>query len=1241
MTNSLIRTAARCPLSALARPSVVAAFALVLAYGGGLWLKVLHVAEGGYERNEPPLGLHWLRDATLALPLVLVAVWAGVLMARRLIERSGCNSRLVSALTLGACVALLSAVAGALGGPAHAAVFGATHGGHELSLPVHLVRDGLLALVVDLPLAVLVAVGLRNAQPWAAPSVAHWLRPVSPGQTWLVKAALAFVVIAPAAIFLQTTGTELATADAAPAPCAPSSPVKHFDVSAIDVDIPLNRFGDHDPEGKMYVLDSEIDRVRAEEKSRHVTRGLRNDAIQPLVIRANAGDCVEIKFTNQASGGEYGLHIDGLAFDLDSSGDAVGNNPSSAVGRGGTRTYKFWVPRDPETEGAHYMRPGPGYRRAVSHGLFGVLVAEPPGSTYKNMDTGDEQKSGWEASIVPGNGKKAFREYVQLYHEVGDESFRIKNKSGGDLPTVDPHTTGYRPASRAINYRPEPFMNRLDRYPEGDGVGYSSYPFGDPSTPMPRSYLGDPTKMRIVHAGTEMFHVFHMHGGGIRWRYNPQADQSFDYGDTGLNKHPKALSASARLDSQSIGPGEAYNLEIEGGAGGVQQGAGEFLFHCHIAEHYVGGGMWGFWRVYDTNQPDLEILPDRGRRPDPVDSTGLIGRTMPDGTTLTAGNIDDWIRPQLPPQGVPKDVEDDQVWDWQIQQSGNGPLYLGEAEDKENWPGNAAGDGIHEMPGHPGLYPGDQPVGPQDRPKILFNPTNGRPAFPLLRLHVGKLNPFAPNGHSGAPYLGETANKPKDGSVDPWANRDDGICPGNATVRRFNVVGLELPINVTGKASDPFGKIWVLAKDVPDVLAGRKPAEPLAIRSNIGDCVAVTEVSQMTDAGAAGGHSRISMHIHHVQFDTQSSDGPVTGESFQQSIRPFKAEDPALTSAATVGQRTLRLASVAKFHPGSWIAVGMGLESIEVRQIDGIDAGNNTVSLNKALDHDHSSGEYAGTEFIQTRWYPDVNLDNIFWHDHVDGIHTWGHGLVGQLIVEPKDATYHDPKTGAQVDSGTYVDIHTNQAIAPGQVDGSFRELALWTIDTNPVTDSTLNLRAEPWSDRGGDPSTLFSSWTNGDPVTPVPMAYRGDPFVLRTVNVGDAMDTFHIDGHRFRWDPRFTDTSGKADAMPIDTLHYGISERFSAILKGGAGGVSQRAGDYLMYNGIGRRFKQGAWGILRVLPRQVAGLQPLPGRSVPGGGVLPTPTGGRPPAAGGAGDPCPADAPQRSFDVTSVSIGG
>ena len=84
------------------------------------------------------------------------------------------------------------------------------------------------------------------------------------------------------------------------------------------------------------------------------------------------------------------------------------------------------------------------------------------------------------------------------------------------------------------------------------------------------------------------------------------------------------------------------------------------------------------------------------------------------------------------------------------------------------------------------------------------------------------------------------------------------------------------------------------------------------------------------------------------------------------------------------------------------------------------------------LGSDHPAGQYAGTEFLQERWYPDVMLDNIFWHDHVDGIHGWGHGMVGQLIIEPKGSTWTDPVTGKPVDSGSYVDINTHNAAGAG-----------------------------------------------------------------------------------------------------------------------------------------------------------------------------------------------------------------
>jgi hypothetical protein len=1262
MTELILRTVSRLPLQRLARPSAVLAFALPFAYLSGLWLIWLHIVEGGHERNEPSLPIHALRDGTVALPLICVAVWAGVLVGRRLIARWALeDERVLAAGVLAVSVALAASMAQGLTNPAHASLFGAHHGGHEPSLLVHMLRDGLLALLANGVLGAAVSAALLRSTPWALPDVERWLRPPNRRRRYLLQGALALLFIAPLAIMGQNRA-EVAAAGAGPGlPCPSQAPLKSFDVQAIDVDIPLNRFGDHDPQGKMYVLSSQVAAVRAEEQSRHVSIGLRDDPIQPLVVRANLGDCVEINFTNNASGGDYGAHIDGLAFNADSSGDNIGNNDPSSVARGQSRTYRFWVPRDPDMEGAHYLRPGPGFRDQVSHGLFGSLAVEPAGSTYRDMITGGPIESGWQADVMPADNK-AFREYVQLYHEVGNETYDIPSTSPDTspaLPRVDPRTESYRPGARAINYRSEPFIHRLNKAPEEEADAYGSYSFADPATPMPRGYQADPTKIRILHAGTEMFHVFHLHGGGIRWRLNPHADHSYDYTDTGLNKHPKAVdSASTRLDAQAIGPGESYDLEIEGGAGGVQQGAGEFLFHCHIAEHYVSG-MWSFWRVFDTLQPDLKPLPDRAAPPAPVTSDQLIGKTI-NGSAITAANLDQWIDPQLPPKGTRLDSQDASVWNW----TKDGNTYLGEPEDKTPYPDYTDALDREKVAGHPSLMAGDTPVGPEDRPQILFNPVNGRPAFPLLRPHLGMRPPFSGNGHSGAPYLGETGDQPKTADVDPWANRADGICPAGAPVRHFNIVAIDVNAPVTSAQSDPDGKVYALARDVEGIKNGTKPITPLAIRGNIGDCIAVTLTSEMSDAHAFGGFSKVNLHIHHVQFDTQASDGVITGLSYEQSVRPFDAEDLQLSSATAAGATTLdvtnpdpaRPVRLEKIRPGVAIGVGLGTESIEIRKVAAVNG--TTVTLDRPLDKAHDASSWAGTEFVQSRWYPDVQLDNIFWHDHVDGIHSWGHGLVGQLIIEPKGSTYHDPTTGEEVDSGALVDIHTNESVAQGLLNGSFRELALWTLDESPVTDSTLNLRAEPWAARLGatptaaDKAHLFSSYVHGDPHTKfatgdnadstltLPRAYAGDPFVLRTVNVGPSVDSLHVDGHRFFTENRFTDAAGKIIQRPTDTIHYGISERYTAILDGGAGGVKQRPGDYLFFNGISRRFQQGAWSMLRVQDGKVPDLQPLPGHPAPLNNAS-VPTGSTPPAATTAGEPCPAGAPNKTIAVSAIDISG
>ncbi len=1292
MTDHMIRALARRPAGRLVRPSAVALLAVVLAYGGGLWLTAAHRAGV----DEPRAGFvgEWLRDATLALPLVVVAVAIGLLATRRILARTvGVPSGPVGVALLAVVVGGLTSLATSPLGSLRQVASPADHVGHDLAIWLHVLRDALVAFPVDLALVATVAVVLRGRHLWAPPQVGRWGVPASVPARFALRLAVAVAALAPVTLLAQM-GTERAIAESGPGtPCPAGAPLKTFDVRALDVDIPLNRFGDHDPAGKMYALDNMEQAIRAQEASRHVSIGLRDDPIQPLVIRANLGDCVEIDFRNMATG-EFGIHIDGLAFDVASSGDAIGNNTPSSVAHNDAARYRYYVPRDPELEGAHYIRPGPGNRDAVAHGLFGVLTIEPEGSTYLHPDTGNPLPSGWgwEATIVPANGK-AFRESNLLHHEIGNEDYRIPTTAvsvglpgelGKTLPVKDPFTTSYRPGSRALNYRSEPFLHRLalDQADRLKAFAYNSYTAGDAATPITRGYLGDPTKIRLVHSGAELFHVFHLHGGGTRWRANPHADPTHSYAETGLNKTPVPQSASQRLDAQSIGPGEAYNLEIEGGAGGVQQAAGDFLYHCHIAEHYVSG-MWSVWRAYDTRQPDLAPLPDRAPPPTPVDSSELIGRVMPDGTTITAANLEQWVEPQIPPQGVPQRTGGDpisldgSVWDWRRGDGALAGVYYGAPEDRTGdlgptssyrttTPGVPAypnlmsdADGpLRALAGHPGLLAVDRGHALSDdgRPRILFNPVTGRPAYPLLRPQIGQQPPFSPNGHSGAPWLGvrgEAAPAPG-GQPDPWAKRADGVCPQSSSPgRTFNIVSIQKPIEVTANgASDEFGKLFVLAKNKDKVRGPNPtmPSEPLAIRANVGECINLTVTSEQTEDDPDQPFPMTNLHPHHVQFDPNGSDGASAGMVYGQAVRPYRVEDGRLPAAVAAGAGTITVAptatlpSLAKYRAGVWIAVGLGTEQIEVRKITVVVAAGarRVLTLHAPLAKAHAAGEWAGTEFVQETWFPDVVLDNVFFHDHVDGIHNWGHGLVGQLVIEPKGSTYHDPRTGAEVDSGTIVDVRTANPLAPGLVNGSFREFVMWTIDQNPATDSTINLRAVPLSDRRGtdsDPSLLFSSYRHGDPVTPMPRAYAGDSLVIRAVNVGSGVDTLQIDGHRVFAENRYVE-GGKVTSSPVSAVVQGISERFTLALAGGAGGPQKRAGDYLYSNGIGRRTEHGAWGIIRVLPARVDTLQPLPGTDVPTGlAPAPVQTNTRPPAASVVGDPCPADAPIRAFAISAVDV--
>jgi FtsP/CotA-like multicopper oxidase with cupredoxin domain len=369
--------------------------------------------------------------------------------------------------------------------------------------------------------------------------------------------------------------------------CAPGAPVRIYALAAVAVDIPLNAHGDHIPQGRMYVLEQALPAVRAQERRpvrARVSPGLGEDPIQPLVLRANLGECLVLSFTNRLAQEAAALHIEGLGFTVLEEAAGEGILPRMAIPAGQGLTYVVPLPEGAEAEGAYLLHDGEEPRREA-YGLFGALVLEPRGSVFRSPGTGSPSSgAGWQAIIdVPGEGQD-FREAVLLSHAMGppDEA-EVRLEGGGLVPTLNEMAGAFRPGAFGFNYRSEPFFER-DRDPSKDSEEPGLRGWRGMATPMPRSYRGEPVKLRMLQAGSAEFHAYSLRGAP---------------GRTGLEEPFELL----RL----LRPGRGLTVSQ-----GPEQ-AGDFVFHCRMPNHSTGG-MQGVWRVLEGPQADLMPLAERSER---------------------------------------------------------------------------------------------------------------------------------------------------------------------------------------------------------------------------------------------------------------------------------------------------------------------------------------------------------------------------------------------------------------------------------------------------------------------------------------------------------------------------------------------------------------------------------------------------------------------------------------------------
>ena len=78
------------------------------------------------------------------------------------------------------------------------------------------------------------------------------------------------------------------------------------------------------------------------------------------------------------------------------------------------------------------------------------------------------------------------------------------------------------------------------------------------------------------------------------------------------------------LDSQAIGPGASFTLEmVYNGSGNRNQTVGDSIFHCHFYPHFAQG-MWALWRVHDVFEQGTAASTRQGR-------PAVGARALPDG----------------------------------------------------------------------------------------------------------------------------------------------------------------------------------------------------------------------------------------------------------------------------------------------------------------------------------------------------------------------------------------------------------------------------------------------------------------------------------------------------------------------------------------------------------------------------------------------------------------------------------
>jgi hypothetical protein len=835
-------------------------------------------------------------------------------------------------------------------------------------------------------------------------------------------------------------------------------------------------------------------------------------------------------------------------------------------------------------------------------GLYAGLVLEPQGSQWRHPETGvffgtrvtDGGPTSWRADIITTVASQSYREYLlefadfQLaYYRGGGGNAanpvpdppnavnppgreriglpfifrRPQQCPGGVAPPCPEAVSADDPGTFSVNYRNEPvalrvrnpqtntqspglagdlshalrstvqrldpdFDNTLNPYTQWDVKPLTPGVLpGDPATPMLRAYQRDNVQVRVLVGAHEEEHNFSFHG--TKWLLEP-SDPNSGY-----------------RNSQMMGISEHWEFVMPRFISPLNRPFADFLYTPNTSAEGFWNGTWGLLRVYRDPQPDLLTLPNNDvRQLPPLDKSNTVtsisidttAASDPTSTRGTAGG------------SATSDTDADPA-------TGDTATSTDGATAGDTTTDDSTSDASR------GISPRTLP-----RPPTRLN-FIGRGACPL-----------------SAPLR----------IFDVTARLARDALPGGTLLynpRIKTVTDPDSGASHTGPLHDPTAIIYFRTTDLDTQgkLINGRPIEPLILRANAGDCIAVllrnALPQDVPDLDGFSGMPNIIDKFNINQVKPSSHVGLHSQLLYYNVTR---------SDGNNVGYNDVQTAPPGGFQVYLWYA-----GDVKIQTVSGVD-----------------KVTFTPVEFGSTNLIP------------ADRVKHTNKGAVGGLIIEPQGSNWVEDtnqRAAANIRQGTtplfreFVTIFQSDLHIRYGDGSAIRELVV-NEDAQENGQKAINYRAEPiWYRMGHAPETTMETtrtfdFTNmlsntivaglpvdpnypavmmpplsGDPFTPIFTATRGTAVRFRVLNPGGHTQShvFEVHGHIWEEEPYInnsTQLGTNTKSQWKGSLYgHGPTNHFDALLKNGAGGKFRVTGDYLYRDYVPWYFDNGLWGIFRV----------------------------------------------------------